>query len=127
MTSAHAAAEAEQLGNLLGSTPHYIHPLHRKAIMARAQQLKDLVRNVPSVSEHLDKGLKVQEGHQMAGELQLLNDDLGRRLIREAMGSRGPPMRHSVGAERHVLSDASDTASGFETRKSSKSSRASAK
>ena len=53
MTSAHAKQEADQLGNLLGSVQHELNPLHRQAIEARAQTLKDLVRNVPSVTEHI--------------------------------------------------------------------------
>ena len=56
-----AIAEADQLGTLLGSTHTELRPLHRQAIEARAQQLKDLVRNVPTVEDHISRGMKVQD------------------------------------------------------------------
>ena len=63
MTSAHAKQEADALGNLIGSVQHDLHPLHRQAIEARATQLRDLVRNVPSATEHMDRQLRLSLIH----------------------------------------------------------------
>ena len=59
--AADATAEADQLGTLLGSVQHEMRPMHRQAIEARVQQLKDLVRTVPSAFDHVEKGLKIQD------------------------------------------------------------------
>ena len=59
--AADATAEADQLGTLLGSVQHKLRPMHRQAIEARAQQLKDLVRTVPSAFDHVEQGLKIQD------------------------------------------------------------------
>ena len=125
MTSAHAAAEADQLGNLLGSVQHDLHPLHRRAIEARATQLRDLVRNVPSVSEHMDKGLKLQESFQKIGDAARDNDDVARRLIGVWHG--GPPsqMRHSVGTPSVAMSMHGDSESAMASSRRPRSSRAS--
>ena len=59
--AADATAEADQLSTLLGSVQHELRPMHRQAIEARVQQLKDLVRTVPSAFDHVEKGLKIQD------------------------------------------------------------------
>ena len=126
MTSAHAKAEADQLGNLLGSVQHDLHPLHRRAIEARAAQLRDLVRNVPSVSDHLDKGLRIQESFQRIGDAARDNDDVARRLIGERHGGAPPPLRHSVGAPSIAMSMGGDSESAVASSRR-RSSRASSK
>ena len=125
MTNAHAAAEAEQLGNLLGSVQHDLHPLHRRAIEARATQLRDLVRNVPSVSDHMDKGLKLQESFQKIGDAGRDNDEVARRLIGVWHG--GPPsqMRHSIGTPSVAVSMHGDSESATISSRRPRSSRAS--
>ena len=99
MTSAHAKQEADQLGNLLGSVQHELKPLHRQAIEARAQTLKDLVRNVPSVTEHIDRGLAIQQSFKDIGDHARVDDSVFTRLVRERgrTGDEAPPLRPSVG------------------------------
>ena len=99
MTSAHAKQEADQLGNLLGSVQHELKPLHRQAIEARAQTLKDLVRNVPSVTEHIDRGLAIQQSFKDIGDHARVDDSVFSRLVRERgrTGDEAPPLRPSVG------------------------------
>ena len=111
MTSAHAKQEADQLGNLLGSVQHELHPLHRQAIEARAQQLRDLVRNVPSVSEHLDQGLRVQQSFKDIGDNARMDDAVFQRLIRERHADSGPPSRLSVGIPAAGISISGDSES----------------
>ena len=97
-----AIAEADQLGTLLGSTHTELRPLHRQAIEARAQQLKDLVRNVPTVEEHISRGMKVQdkmvalrERREKAGRD---NDEVARALIGGHYG--GAPSKSRLSSSR---------------------------
>ena len=112
MTSAHAKQEADMLGNLLGSVQHELKPLHRQAIEARAQQLKDLVRNVPSVTEHLDRGLAIQQSFKDIGDHARVDDSVFSRLVRERgrTGDEAPPLRPSVGVPSFARSVDSDSA-----------------
>ena len=112
MTSAHAKQEADMLGNLLGSVQHELKPLHRQAIEARAQQLKDLVRNVPSVTEHLDRGLAIQQSFKDIGDHARVDDSVFSRLVRERgrTGDEAPPLRPSVGVPSFARSVDSESA-----------------
>ena len=112
MTSAHAKQEADQLGNLLGSVQHELKPLHRQAIEARAQTLKDLVRNVPSVTEHIDRGLAIQQSFKDIGDHARVDDSVFSRLVRERgrTGDEAPPLRPSVGVPSFARSVDSESA-----------------
>ena len=112
MTSAHAKQEADMLGNLLGSVQHELKPLHRQAIEARAQQLKDLVRNVPSVTEHIDRGLAIQQSFKDIGDHARVDDSVFSRLVRERgrTGDEAPPLRPSVGVPSFARSVDSESA-----------------
>ena len=111
MTSAHAKQEADQLGNLLGSVQHELNPLHRQAIEARAQTLKDLVRNVPSVTEHIDRGLAIQQSFKDIGDHARVDDSVFSRLVRERgrTGDEAPPLRPSVGVPAFAMSIGGDS------------------
>ena len=111
MTSAHAKQEADQLGNLIGSVQHELNPLHRQAIEARAQTLKYLVRNVPSVTEHIDRGLAIQQSFREIGDHARVDDSVFSRLVRERgrTGAEAPPLRHAVGSPAFSVGD-SDSA-----------------
>ena len=93
-SAADAIAEADQLGTLLGSVQKELHPQHREAIEARAQQLKDLVRNVPTIEDHLNRGLKVQNEiralRQRREEAGAANAERARSMISRHYG---PPPR----------------------------------
>ena len=112
MTSAHAKQEADQLGNLLGSVQHELKPLHRQAIEARAQTLKDLVRNVPSVTEHIDRGLAIQQSFKDIGDHARVDDSVFSRLVRERgrTGDEAPPLRPIVGVPSFARSVDSESA-----------------
>ena len=129
MTSAHAKQEADQLGTLIGSVQHELNPLHRQAIEARAQQLRDLVRNVPSVSEHLDRGLAVQQSFRDIGDHARVDDAVFTRLIRERgrTGDEAPPLRHTVGVPEFAMSMGGDSDSAVASRRSRRQRAASAK
>ena len=97
--AADATAEADQLGTLLGSVQHELKPMHRQAIEARAQQLKDLVRTVPSAFDHVKQGLKIQD--QMTAQRKararermghLATAAASATLIRDRFG---PPVRRA--------------------------------
>ena len=100
MTSAHAKQEADALGDLIGSVQHDLHPLHRQAIEARATQLRDLVRNVPSATEHMDRQIRVQQSFQDIGDDAQRTGDVFAALIRERARScllyTSPSPRDSV-------------------------------
>ena len=125
MTSAHAKQEADQLGNLLGSVQHELKPLHRQAIEARAQQLKYLVRNVPSVTEHIDRGLAIQQSFRDIGDHARGEDDVFTRLIRERgrTGDEAPPLRHAVGIPDFAMSIGGDSDSAVASSRRSRRSR----
>ena len=111
MTSAHAKQEADALGNLIGSVQHELHPLHRQAIEARAMQLRDLVRNVPSVSQHLDKGLAIQQSFQKIGEDSMRTGEVFAELIRARARTGDQPPRLSVGVPSFAMNSESEASS----------------
>ena len=111
MTSAHAKQEADALGNLIGSVQHELHPLHRQAIEARAMQLRDLVRNVPSVTQHLDRQLAIQQSFQKPGDDTTGTGEVFAELIRERARTGDQPPRLSIGVPSFAMNAGSDSMS----------------
>ena len=105
---------------------HELNPLHRQAIEARAQTLKDLVRNVPSVSEHLDRGLAIQQSFKDIGDNARVDDSVFTRLIRERgrTGDEAPPLRHTVGVPEFAMSIGGDSDSAVASSRRSRRQRA---
>ena len=120
MTSAHAKQEADALGNLIGSVQHDLHPLHRQAIEARATQLRDLVRNVPSATEHLDKQLRIQQSFQDIGEDTQRTGDVFTALIRER-ARRGTQLRTLTVGVPHFDIGADSESAGSSVRRRTRS------